>query len=662
MRTRNNTVIITGADLSPGHEYEVVVQAVSSQGLLQSIDDSPRQVIVIKGKETTPSQPSGLTATGGIVKISLAWDAQTDRDFDVMEVWRANTNSLSLATKIAETKATTWTDEIGSTGVTRYYWLRARNTSGKFSPYYPEINGVSATTSGIDATDIADFAVTATKTFMNTIVLTGDAWENNQPAGGSIRWNTHYLVYGGAYYRIAGSNTALKFVYWNPMPSGGSGTVADPYITAYTKSATYAHAANRFMVATNESGVVQLVWNASANMVVGTAFILDAAITNAKIDTMTANKLTAGTIDASVITVTNLIVGTNVAIGTAEDAAGVTTIVGNTVTTGYVDALEITALGAVTAGSLSGVTMSIGAANAIFKADANGIYLGHATFASAPFSVDMAGALIATNAAISGAITASTIDIGGDDASSFHVDTGGGIWSGASIANKATAPFRVSNAGVLVASSATITGAITATSGAIGNWVVAATGLYLDGALANLSSGMTPADYSFYAGAKYADRATAPFRVTPAGVLVASSATITGAITASSGTIGSFTIGTYLYTGSKTAYDDANAGVHLGSDGIGIGNNLFTVSAGGALVATSATITGTIQTASSGQRIVQSAGDNTLRFHTATTENVLILDDNLYSGRPGIKILSGVYGGVFQIVKTTNFELLEHKL
>lgn len=89
------------------------------------------------------------------------------------------------------------------------------------------------------------------------------------------------------------------------------------------------------------------------------------------------------------------------------------------------------------------------------------------------------------------------------------------------------------------------------------------------------------------------------FKVTPAGALTATSATITGSITATSGTIGSFTIGTYLYTGSKTAYNDANAGVHIGGDGIGIGNNVFTVSSAGALVATSATITGAI-TATSG--------------------------------------------------------------
>ncbi|MBU2249719.1 MAG: tail fiber domain-containing protein [Gammaproteobacteria bacterium] len=76
--------------------------------------------------------------------------------------------------------------------------------------------------------------------------------------------------------------------------------------------------------------------------------------------------------------------------------------------------------------------------------------------------------------------------------------------------------------------------------------------------------------------------------LTAAGLFSASRIVATG------GTIGSFTIGTYLYTGSKTAYNDANAGVHLGSDGLGIGNNVFTVSSAGALVATSASIIGNI--------------------------------------------------------------------
>lgn len=52
-------------------------------------------------------------------------------------------------------------------------------------------------------------------------------------------------------------------------------------------------------------------------------------------------------------------------------------------------------------------SISIGSGNNIFKADSNGIYLGHATFASAPFRVTMAGALVATSATITGTITIS---------------------------------------------------------------------------------------------------------------------------------------------------------------------------------------------------------------------------------------------------------------
>jgi len=59
----------------------------------------------------------------------------------------------------------------------------------------------------------------------------------------------------------------------------------------------------------------------------------------------------------------------------------------------------------------------------------------------------------------SGAIQGGTIDIGGADASSFHVDSGGNLWLGA--VSFREAPFRVSPAGDLVASSAIIGGVMT---------------------------------------------------------------------------------------------------------------------------------------------------------------------------------------------------------
>ena len=62
-------------------------------------------------------------------------------------------------------------------------------------------------------------------------------------------------------------------------------------------------------------------------------------------------------------------------------------------------------------GVIAGGSMAIGTGNTIFKADANGIYLGNATFASAPFSVNMAGALIASNVRITGGLVAPLVII-----------------------------------------------------------------------------------------------------------------------------------------------------------------------------------------------------------------------------------------------------------
>ena len=59
-------------------------------------------------------------------------------------------------------------------------------------------------------------------------------------------------------------------------------------------------------------------------------------------------------------------------------------------------------------------------------------------------------------------------------------------------------------------------------------WDINGTSFYHDGATAATSSGMASLDFPFYAGAKFADRATAPFRVTPAGIVTMSGAIVTG--------------------------------------------------------------------------------------------------------------------------------------
>lgn len=132
-----------------------------------------------------------------------------------------------------------------------------------------------------------------------------------------------------------------------------------------------------------------------------------------------------------------------------------------------------------------------------------------------------------SNATIRGSLSAVTIDIGGADATSFHVDIDGNMWSGA--ATLAAAPFQVSSSGAMTATSGTFSGTITSTSGTIGGFSIGSD--YIRDAADSMGMASTVTgsdDVRFWAGDTYANRATADFRVTEAGAVTASSITITG--------------------------------------------------------------------------------------------------------------------------------------
>jgi hypothetical protein len=74
--------------------------------------------------------------------------------------------------------------------------------------------------------------------------------------------------------------------------------------------------------------------------------------------------------------------------------------------TGSITGATGTFSGSLSGATITGGTITIGSGSTIFKADSQGIYLGNASFGSAPFSVSAGGALIATGASISGVLTA----------------------------------------------------------------------------------------------------------------------------------------------------------------------------------------------------------------------------------------------------------------
>ena len=130
------------------------------------------------------------------------------------------------------------------------------------------------------------------------------------------------------------------------------------------------------------------------------------------------------------------------------------------------------------------------------------------------------------------------------------------FWAGESNskngASDTNAVFRVGHNGVLIATNATITGNITATSGAIGSFTLDS--IYLQSSDKTVGLSATASDWAFWAGGINTNNAK--FRVNHAGQLWATNATITGNITATSGRIGNCSIenGTLSITNANSTY------------------------------------------------------------------------------------------------------------
>lgn len=155
--------------------------------------------------------------------------------------------------------------------------------------------------------------------------------------------------------------------------------------------------------------------------------------------------------------------------------------------------------------------------------DTDGLWLGHADWASAPFRVNLVGALWATSANITGSVVASAGNIGGWDISAGAMTAGAGdttvgmrpatypFYSGAS--TPSVAPFRVDVNGNLVAE-----------SGFIGGWAITTDGLYTGSGGTRVKIDDGP--YPFSAGSE--DVGNAPFWVSRTGQVKCSNIIISG--------------------------------------------------------------------------------------------------------------------------------------
>lgn len=106
----------------------------------------------------------------------------------------------------------------------------------------------------VTAAKIAAAAITATKLNILQIIVVGATWTDNSPSGGSIAWSGATVYYNGTEYTITNSNTALKYIWWSATTSNTTFQSSDTRPTLTDAE---------FMIATNNVGLHDLVWNAT---------------------------------------------------------------------------------------------------------------------------------------------------------------------------------------------------------------------------------------------------------------------------------------------------------------------------------------------------------------------------------------------------------------
>lgn len=205
------------------------------------------------------------------------------------------------------------------------------------------------------------------------------------------------------------------------------------------------------------------------------------------------------------------------------------------------------------------------------------------------FEVTNDGILTATGADIQGSIKATSGEIGGftigesaiyNTITAFDDESSRGVYLGTD-GIKLGYKFKVDNFGKLYASEAELSGSITATSGSIG-------GATIDNGILKIgSANITDINVSdkFIVDANgsttiqngKSGSEEAYIKLASDGTISISNANVAGKITATSGEIGGFTIkDSYMYNGEvtdfNTKYDEEKSGVFFGKDGIRIGS------------------------------------------------------------------------------------------
>lgn len=118
---------------------------------------------------TQPPAPASFTQSSGITAIQLQWADWGYRNHAYTEVWRHTSNVLGSAVMIGTTDTTFYSDSVGATSKTYFYWIRFVSQANVTGPFQ-STNGLSSSTGLIAGVDLSDLIITAAKLADSAVV------------------------------------------------------------------------------------------------------------------------------------------------------------------------------------------------------------------------------------------------------------------------------------------------------------------------------------------------------------------------------------------------------------------------------------------------------------------------------------------------------------
>ena len=450
-----------------------------------------------------PPTLTALTATGTLRTVFLKWSMVVYRNHSYVEVWRATSNSLGLASQIGVSLSTLYVDEGVAASVTYWYWVRAVGFDTSGAPIVGAFNGVSGTAGGaqmignvdlgpliIQAANIAANAVDSTKMTVsdfstiadNPTFEAGDVGWVGEPGWTIVndavnafqgQWVAKHtgtvtaalrnqiklpVIQGDEFYgevrlKVVGGTigyAAIRITYYN----AAFGDVATPIGNTLDKISAAAYATSALSV-TIPTGVSYV----SIDVLSGGDAVVYAD--NVRFQRkLTLNHLAAGSIAVGTAAIQNAAIVNAMIANLAVDNAKIANLDGAKITADSITAAQIAA---------NAITTSELAANAVTagKIAANTITAGQIA-ANTITATEIAANAITTATLNAGAVTAAKISVG--QLSAISADVG--------VITAGTLTAGTVFAGALSAATGTFSGALSAASGSFAGSLSAATGTF----------------------------------------------------------------------------------------------------------------------------------------------------------------------------------------